>query len=106
MKPARLRELAQRDIDVAVDHYAADAGEAVALRFIDALERALQLTARHPAACSARLGYELQLPGLRSRGLRGFPDVVFYIEREDDVDVWRVRHGRRDIPTWLAEPDS
>lgn len=105
MKVPRLREVAQRDIDAAVDHYAAEAGEAVALRFVDALERTLRLIARHPAAGSPRLGYELQLPGLRTHGLRGFPHLVFYVERQDDIDVWRVLDGRRDIPAWLAEAE-
>ena len=29
---------------------------------------------------------------------------VFYVEREADIDVWRVLHGARDIPAWLREP--
>jgi toxin ParE1/3/4 len=30
--------------------------------------------------------------------------LVFYFERADDVDVWRVLHGQRDIPAWMKEP--
>jgi len=30
---------------------------------------------------------------------RGFPYIVFYIERSDHMDVVRALHGRRDIPT-------
>lgn len=29
---------------------------------------------------------------------------VFYVEREDEVDVWRILHAARDIPRWLSEP--
>ena len=80
-------------------------GEALALRFIDALERSLDSIARHPAAGSPRFGYELQLPGLRAVSLQGFPYLVFYVEREDVADVWRVLHGHRDMPAWLLEQD-
>jgi toxin ParE1/3/4 len=27
-----------------------------------------------------------------------YPHLIFYIERDDHVDVWRVLHGQRDIP--------
>lgn len=30
--------------------------------------------------------------------------LVFYVEREDEVDVWRILHSARDIPRWLSEP--
>ena len=105
MKSARLREVARRDVEEAVDYYAGEGGEALALRFIDALERGLELITRHPAAGSARFGYELQLPGLRACLLQGFPYLVFYVEQDDFVDVWRVLHGHRDIPAQLLQPD-
>jgi toxin ParE1/3/4 len=44
-KPVVLRALARQDIEAAVDHYSAEAGERVALGFVAALEQAL----RHPA---------------------------------------------------------
>ena len=30
-----------------------------------------------------------------------FPYLIFYFERDDCVDVWRVLHGQRDIPAWM-----
>lgn len=103
--PPILRDLARRDVEAAVDFYAAEAGEQVALRFVDALEGALRSIGRHPAAGSPRFGQDLDLPGLRTRVLNGFPYLVFYIEREDRVDIWRVLHAHRDIPAWLRDPD-
>src|SRR4051812_45166785 len=103
MKVARLRELARRDVEDVVDFYVDEGGEALALRFVDALERALRRVARRPAAGSPRFGYELQLPGLRACSLRNFPYLIFYVEQEDFVDVWRVLHGHRDMPAWLLE---
>ena len=103
-KPVVLREIARRDIDGAIDFYLAEAGEAVALRFIDALQAAIFAIGRHPAAGSPRYGQDLDLPGLRSRPLKRFPYVVFYVERDRDVDVWRVLHAKRDIPARFEEP--
>jgi toxin ParE1/3/4 len=36
--------------------------------------------------------------------LAGFPWLVFYVERQDRIDVWRVLNARSDIPTWMAVP--
>jgi toxin ParE1/3/4 len=103
-KPVALRELARRDIDGAIDFYLAEAGEAVALRFVGALQAAISAIGRHRAAGSPRYGHQLELPGLRGRLLRRFPYVVFHMERDRDVDVWRVLHANQDMPAWLEEP--
>ncbi|MFI4950206.1 MAG: type II toxin-antitoxin system RelE/ParE family toxin [Caulobacterales bacterium] len=103
-KPVVLREVARRDVDGAIDFYLAEAGEAVALRFIDSLQAAIFAIGRHPAAGSPRYGQELDLPGLRTRRVARFPYAVFYVERDRDVDAWRVLHAGRDIPAWLGEP--
>jgi len=42
------RELARGDVEAAVDHYVLEAGIEVALGFVDALEAAYDLIARHP----------------------------------------------------------
>ena len=103
-KPVVLRERARRDIDEAVEHYLGEAGPAVALAFIDALEDARRRIGEQPAAGSPRYAHGLDIPGLRSRTVRGFPYLVFYVERSADIDVWRVLHGARDIPAWMREP--
>ena len=103
-KPVVLRERAQRDIDVAVEHYLTEAGAAVAFDFIDALEDARRQIGEQPAAGSPRYAHELDIPGLRFRTVKRFPYLVFYVERETEIDVWRVLHGARDIPAWMQEP--
>jgi toxin ParE1/3/4 len=75
------------------------------LKFIDALEQALQHIGRHPAIGSPRYAHELDLPGLRCWQVKGYPHLVFYVEPDDHVDVWRVLHGSRDIPAWMQAPD-
>ena len=98
-----LRALAAADIDSAVTYYRTEAGPAVALDFVEALEAAIGHLGRHPLAGSLRFAYELDIPGLRCWSLRRFPYLVFYLtDRDDRVDVWRVLHARRDIPASLA----
>jgi len=53
-----------------------------------------------------RYGHELGLAGLRAWPLSHYPFLVFYLERDDLVDVWRVLHTRRDIPRRMAEFDN
>ena len=103
-KPVVLRERARRDIDEAVEHYPAEAGEAVALDFIEALEDVCRRIGDQPAGGSPRYAHELDIPGLRVRPVGKFPYLVFYVEREADIDAWRVLHGARDIPMWMREP--
>lgn len=104
VKPVVPRVQAERDVNETLAHDLEGASEAVALRFIDALERAFLHIGRHPASGSPRYARELSIPGLRFRPLRRFPYLVFYLERENYVDVWRVLHGRRHIPSWMQEP--
>jgi len=98
------RAVAQRDIEAAVAHYVAESGGAVALRFIDAVERAFGRIGRSPGVGSPRHGIALGLAGLRAWPVPRFPYLVFYVEREDRVDVWRVLHAQRDIPAWMQSP--
>lgn len=98
------RALAHQDVeDVIADDLDQGAGDA-ALGFIDALEAAYAHIGRHPGSGSPRYGHELNLPGLRTWPLGRYPHIVFYVERPDHIDVWRVLHGHRDIPAWMQEP--
>jgi len=105
-KPVIPRVLANRDIDEAIKHYLDQDAEAAALGFIDALEQAYAHVGRHAATGSPRYAHELNLPGLRFWPLTRYPHLVFYIEMDDHIDVWRVLHGERDIPAWMHQPDE
>ena len=100
-----LRAQADRDVHQAIDHYLDEGAEQAALKFIDALEQAIWHIERHPATGSPRYAHELDLPGLRCWQLKGYPYLVFYVERDDHVDVWRLLHGSRDIAAWMQVPD-
>lgn len=101
-----LREAASEDVDLAVAHYLGEAGMGVAASFIDALEIALAHIGEHPASGSARYATELDLPGLRYWVMGQFPFLIFYVQLESSVDVWRVIHAQRDLPAWLRPPAS
>lgn len=105
-KPVVLRQQAEQDIQDSLDHYLAEAGEAATLGFIAALEQALRHIEHHPATGSPRYAHELNLPGLRSWPLTRYPQLVFYVEHAQHIDVWRVLHGARDIPAWMQDPEA
>ena len=99
------REQAHRDVENALARYLHEAGVDTAMTFVAALEKAYAAIAERPGAGSPRCAHELDLPGLRHRKLARFPLLVFYVERDDHIDVWRVLDARRDIPAWLAAPE-
>jgi toxin ParE1/3/4 len=106
VKPAVPRELANRDVDDAITHYLKDSAAEVVLGLVDALEDAYRLIGRHPAIGSSHYAHELGISGLRCWPLPRFPYLIFYLEREDHIDVWRVLHGQRDIPALMQEPEG
>jgi toxin ParE1/3/4 len=97
------RELANRDVDEAIDHYLVEANEKVALGFVDELEKAYAHIARHPASGSPRYAHQLALADLRFWPLGRYPYLVFYVECDKHIDIWRVLHAQRDIPAWMNE---
>lgn len=105
IKPVIPRELARQDVEDAIRHYLSEEAGQAALGFVDALEQAYTHLGRHPGTGSPRYAHELGLPGLRSWSLRRYPHMVFYVEQDDHIDVWRVLHGRRDLPAWLRGDD-
>jgi len=106
IRPVIPRALARQDVEEAISYYLNEDAEQAALGFIDALEQAYTHIGRHFAAGSPRYAHELDLPGLRSWPLMHYPYIVFYVECDDHIDVWRVLHGMRDISAWLRASDE
>jgi toxin ParE1/3/4 len=98
------RELVRRDLEEAVDYYVREAGEQIALDFIDAVQQAYVDLASHPTAGSPQYAHDLNLPGLRCCRLKRFPYLIFYLELDDQIDIWRMLHSHRDIATWMQDP--
>jgi toxin ParE1/3/4 len=105
-KPVRLRQLAAADLDAASEYYRQEAGEQTALDFIDAVERGIRRISRGPHVGSLRFAYELAIPDLRAWPLQRFPYVVFDVVTDDQIDVWRILHTRRDVPATLEPPKT
>ena len=103
MKPAIQRALAQRDITQAFEHYFGTAGSAIAADFVQEMDACMQRIERFPAAGSPRYSVLLDVEGLRFSVVERFPYLVFYLEREEYVDIIRVLHQRLDIPDVLGE---
>lgn len=104
MKPIIRRWLADQDVEQALSRCLAESRDA-ASGLIDALELAFQRMRRHPDAGFPRYAHKLDLPGLRSIPLRGYPCVVFYVVGSEAIDVWRVLHAHRDIPELFRDED-
>lgn len=105
-KPVVPRQAANEDIDAAIAYYLGEGAAQAAAGFIDALETAFSHLARFPATGSPRYAHELNLPGVRSWPLTGYPYVVFYVEQPDRIDLWRVLHAERDLPAWMREGED
>ncbi len=105
-KPVRFRDLATFDLESASGYYVADADAATAIRFVDAVEATTRRIGRNPRLGSLRFAYELAVPDLRVMSVGKLPYLLFYLERETSVDVWRLLHASRDIPASLREPDA
>lgn len=102
-KPVIPRAQAHQDAEDAISYYLDEQAEQAALGFVDALEDAYRHIAQYPASGMSRYAHELDLPGLLYWPLRHYPYLVFYIQQDDHIDVWRVLHGMRDLPAWLTE---
>lgn len=100
--PIDVREIANADVEAIVDYYAAEAGGAVVMRFIDELSAAYGRLSATPAAGSARLDEALNLGGARTWSLRTYPYLIVYFDRADRVEIWRVLHGQRDLEALLS----
>lgn len=98
-----LRQLAINDADAAFDYLVDEAPPGTATKFIDVLQQALDHISQHPLTGSLRFGFDLDIPELRSWPLSRFPYLVFYVCNEDHVDVWRILHAHRDIPTAIGD---
>ena len=103
MKPVIRRRRAKQDAEEAASYYVAEAGDGVAESFIAAVEHALDRIAHYPASGTLRYAHIVALPGLRAWPLKHFPYLIFYIDHDDRVDVWRVLRHSPDIEALPSE---
>lgn len=105
-KPIRQRPQAAADIAAIADYLSTNAGPAVALRFVDAVEAAYILLSAHPASGSSRHAHvlpELPVP-LRFHPVKHFERVlVYYLDQPDGVEVIRIWDASRGLDALLEE---
>ncbi|CEE71419.1 hypothetical protein GUF72_10655 [Xanthomonas citri pv. citri] len=45
----------------------------------------------------------MKLQDVRVWPLDGFPYLLFYVERDASIVIWRVLQMQRDLPAWMSE---
>lgn len=103
MKSLYWHPLARSDAECAAAWYGKQGGLVLELAFVDALHSAIDRIARHPGIGSNRYASLLKAHALRFWPVHGFPYLIFYIELDSRLDIWRVLHAQRDIPEWMRE---
>ena len=99
--PYRLRPLAHTDLESHVD-YLADQSLELAERFIESVYAAFETLTENPAIGAPRAAGSPRLAGLRLWPVPGFERwLIFYIPADTAVQIVRVLHGARDLPTLL-----
>ena len=104
---AVFRKKAAEDIAQAAFWCKHEAGEKVAERFIEQTQKAVEQANEFPGVGSLRFARVLAPLDIRCTGVAGFPYLIFYRETAAGIDVIRVLHSARDIPTHLqGTPDG
>ena len=102
MKPLVRLLQADQDVDQALAYDAVEA-PSMELNFLDALEKAYLHIQRHPGTGSRRYAHTLDIPGLRFWPCQRFPQIVFYVERDEHIALVRLLHGSRDLPATFQD---
>ena len=106
MTQARLRPLAEADLIDKTAHYRSAGGNKLAERFFDSALASLRSIERMPGIGSPLLGEMSDIPGLRSRPVKGFPIHWYCFVAEDHLDVVRLLADAQDLPPILSPTDA
>jgi toxin ParE1/3/4 len=101
-----LRQQVELEIDAGFRHYLKEAGGKVAGDFLDQISAALAHLDAFPQSGSPQYRHLFHDIDLRFWMLRRFPYVIFYVVRDDYVDVIAMLHQHADIPSILIARDS
>ncbi len=97
LKPIIRRPKAAEDVELQA-MCIADGSIDAALRFLERAEQTIKGLALFPASGAPFPSRIPELAGLRTKLVKDFPNhVVFYIEREDAIEVVRVLRGGQDM---------
>lgn len=99
----RRRARAREDIIEQAVYIAASDPDS-ATRFLDAIESTILLLSEAPEIGTGREFQNPALKKLRMHPVTGFPrHLIFYLPEPAGIDVVRVLHSSRDIPTIFSE---
>lgn len=99
----RVEAEASADLVSAIEYYLREAGSEVALRFVETVEAAFNLVARHPAAGHRFEGaMNLRLRSLRVWPMKDYPYSIYYEADARAVRIYSVVHSGRDVEDVLG----
>ena len=94
---------AKRDLEEHVDYLKGDS-EAVAHRFLDAIEDTFEFLSRNPQVGQRCEFLRADMIEVRIWPIHGFRNhLVFFRPLHDGVEIVRVLHGARDLETLFGE---
>ena len=100
------RPLARFDLIEEADFIEQVYGLEKANAFLDAAQETFERLAAMPLMGSLRLHLAAEIPDLRQWRIKGFEDyLIFYRPLADGVEIVRVLHGKRNIPTILEDEE-
>jgi toxin ParE1/3/4 len=97
------RPAAQRDLAEAVRYLRKESGAAVSHRFLDEVNATFTRLRSFPNLGTPWPTTRRELVGLRRRLIPHFPYSVFYLSSDEVIELVRVLHNSRDIPTLLED---
>lgn len=102
-KPAVLTSAAEEDVAKQAVWIAAD-NPVAANRFIDAVAETIRFVENSPQAGGRFTVRSEKLQGLRKVAVTGFENwLLFYLERDDSLQIVRLLHAARDLSAALTE---
>jgi toxin ParE1/3/4 len=107
MRQVSFRPRAWDDVQESAFYLAANASEAIAERFLNAVETSTQVLTSFPAMGVPCPFVHSDLKDIRRIPVNGFENwLVFYRAEGDGVEIVRILHGAREIAAILGEPES
>ncbi|MGH9769536.1 MAG: type II toxin-antitoxin system RelE/ParE family toxin [Blastocatellia bacterium] len=101
------RPLARFDLIEEADFIEQVYGLVKAESFLDAAEAAFSSLVSMPLMGSPRPDLAAEISDLRQWRIKGFEDyLIFYRPLPDGVEIIRVLHGKRNIPTILSDEEA
>jgi len=99
-----IRPAAQAEIDQQADYLAEYAGDAIALRFLDAVQSTITSLLELPDAGSPWLSDDPRLQDIRKRSVSGFPNhLLFYRCTASAIEFLHLYHAKQDIAGRLTD---